>query len=128
SISLNGMSGNQVRVFVDGLPIGSFGPAMSLGNIPSNSIDHVEVYKGVLPIHLAAAALGGAVNVVTNTRPRTYLDASQTYASFNTFRTHVEGQWVSDSTGALVKATLFNNSSDNDYKVTVRPVGQGGQY
>lgn len=128
SISLNGMSGNQVRTFVDGLPIDVFGPAMSLGNIAPHSIETIEVYKGVVPIQLGADALGGAVNINTKSRQTPYLDAAYALSSFNTHRATLAGQWVSDSTRTLVKAQGFYNHSDNDYEVTVRPRNENGTY
>jgi len=128
TISLNGMSGNQVRTFIDGLPIDIFGPAMSLGNLPSGSIESIEVYKGVVPIHLGADALGGAVNILTTQRYTPYLDASYAYSSFNTHRGTLAGQWTSDSGNAFVKTLAFANHSDNDYKVTVRPKNEDGTY
>jgi outer membrane receptor protein involved in Fe transport len=128
SISLNGMSGNQVRTFLDGLPMDNFGPAMSMGNIPANTLENVEVYKGVVPIHLGADALGGAINIVTSSRFTPFVDGSYAYSSFNTHRAQATAQYVPDSSNTLVKAGAFYNSSDNDYEVTVRPVGSNGQY
>ena len=65
-LSLNGLSGSQVRVFIDGIPMEFFGSSLSLNNFPSNLIEQIEVYKGVVPIHLSSDALGGAVNITTN--------------------------------------------------------------
>jgi outer membrane cobalamin receptor len=121
SISLNGMSGNQVKVFLDGLPMENAGSAMGMNNFPANSIETIEVYKGVVPIHLGSDALGGAIDIRTNSRHRPFLDASYAYSSFNTHRAALSGQWVPDSTRVLVKAGGFYNSSDNDYEVVVRP-------
>lgn len=128
TMSLNGMSGNQVRTFIDGLPIDVFGPAMSLGNLPPNTIEVIEVYKGVVPIHLGADALGGAVNIMTSQRYTSYLDATYAYSSFNTHRGTLAGQWASDSSRVFVKTLGFYNSSDNDYKVKVRPRNPDGTY
>jgi len=128
TISLNGMSGNQVRTFIDGLPLDLFGPAMTLGNLPPNTLELIEVYKGVVPIHLGADALGGAVNIVTSQRYTPYLDATYAYSSFNTHRGTLAGQWASDSSRMFVKTLGFYNHSDNDYKVTVSPKNEDGTY
>jgi outer membrane receptor protein involved in Fe transport len=128
TISLNGMSGNQVRTFVDGLPIDVFGPAMSLGNLPPNTIETIEVYKGVVPIQLGADGLGGAVNIKTTSRFTSYLDASYAFSSFNTHRSTLAGQWASHSAKAFIKVSGFHGYSDNDYEVTVRPRNANGTY
>ncbi|MGY0039562.1 TonB-dependent receptor plug domain-containing protein [Pedobacter sp. NJ-S-72] len=79
SFSLNGFTGNQVKFFLDGIPMENFGSSFQLNNIPVNFADRIEVYKGVVPVWLGGDALGGAVNIVTNTDPGTYVDASYSY-------------------------------------------------
>ena len=96
--SLNGFSGNQVKFFLDGLPMDNFGSSLSLNNIPVNLISKVEVYKGVVPIHLGADALGGAVNVITDSHIKNYIDASYSLGSFNTHRAAI----ISRFTNALL--------------------------
>ena len=64
-LALNGLSGDQVRFFYDGIPL-DFSPyAFGIANVPVNAIDRIEVYKGVVPIQFGADALGGAVNLVS---------------------------------------------------------------
>ncbi|HEV7381944.1 MAG TPA: TonB-dependent receptor, partial [Dyadobacter sp.] len=63
--SLNGLSGNHIKFFIDGIPMESYGGGLSLNNIPVNLAERIEVYKGVVPAYLGSDALGGAVNIVT---------------------------------------------------------------
>lgn len=115
--SINGLSGKQVKFFIDGIPMEVMGSAMSLNNIPVNLADRLEVYKGVVPVQLGADAMGGAVNVITNQKASNYLDFSHSYGSFNTNRSALTGQLVDQKTGIIVKASGFRNSSDNNYKM-----------
>lgn len=124
--SINGLSGKQVKFFIDGIPMEVMGSAMSLNNIPVNLADRLEVYKGVVPVQLGADAMGGAVNVITNQRNLNYLDASHSYGSFNTNRSALTGQVVDKKTGITVKASGFLNSSDNDYKMKGVDILAGG--
>lgn len=62
-LSINGLSGNSVRYFIDGVPLDSKGSNVTLANLPVNLIDRVEIYKGVVPASLGTDALGGAVNI-----------------------------------------------------------------
>ena len=48
-LSINGMSGNSVRYFLDGVPLDTKGSGVTLANLPVNLIDHIEIYKGVVP-------------------------------------------------------------------------------
>ena len=44
-LSINGLSGNSVRYFIDGVPLDSKGSYVTLTNLPVNLIDRVEIYK-----------------------------------------------------------------------------------
>lgn len=118
-LSINGLSGSQVRVFVDGIPMEYFGSSLSLNNFPANLIEQVEVYKGVVPIHLSSDALGGAVNVVTNTNQKNFLDISYSLGSFNTHIASVNGQYRNKKNGFTARLKSFYNYSDNNYKMDV---------
>lgn len=124
--SINGLSGKQVKFFIDGIPMDVMGSTMSLNNIPVNLADRLEVYKGVVPVNLGADAMGGAVNVITNQKISNYLDASHSYGSFNTNRSSLSGQFIDQKTGIIVKASGFYNSSDNNYIMKDVEVVQGG--
>ena len=115
SLSMNGFSGNQVKFFIDGIPMDNFGSSFNLANIPANMADRIEVYKGVLPVYLGSDALGGAVNIVTR-RKANYLDATYSVGSYNTHRAAVNGVYTSKG-GFTLRANAFANYSDNDYKV-----------
>ena len=83
-LSINGMNGSSVRYFIDGVPLDTKGPGLTLANLPVSMIDHVEVYKGVVPTWLCSDALGGAVNIVTQRKKTNFLDVSYGFGSFHT--------------------------------------------
>lgn len=113
--SVNGLSGKQIRFFIDGVPLEVLGSAMNFNTIPVNLAERVEVYKGVVPIELGADALGGAVNIITNRIPYNYIDASVSYGAFNTNKNALIGQWVQPKSGFTVKLNATSNYSDNNY-------------
>lgn len=129
SYSLNGLSGNSVRIFIDGIPISTYGNSFNLNSIPPSMIKQIEVYKGVVPGYLADDALGGAINIVLHKDAKTNFNASVSYGSFNTLQASVNGLYRFKESGLTVKASLFHNYSDNNYKVSGRSVvvtGLGG--
>lgn len=129
NLSLNGLSGRQIRFFMDGIPIDNYGSTFGINNIPANLIDRVEVYKGVVPVYLSGDALGGAVNLVTRQLPNYYVDASYSIGSFNTHKLALDGQYVDSSSGFILKANGFYNYSDNNYPIDVRiPNPETGAY
>ena len=113
-LSINGMAGNSVRYFLDGVPLDTKGSSVSLANLPVSLIDHVEIYKGVVPTWLSSDALGGAVNIVTNRKHANYLDVSYGIGSFHTHKADLNGQ-VAVGNGFVVRPTLGVNYSKNDY-------------
>ncbi|MBD1434594.1 TonB-dependent receptor [Sphingobacterium sp. DN00404] len=116
SINLNGFTGRHVKVFIDGIPMQGMGSAFQLNNIPVNIAERIEIYKGVVPIELGSDALGGAINIITNKRNKSYADVSYSYGSFNTHKTNVNVGY-SAKNGFTVQLNAFQNYSDNDYPV-----------
>lgn len=129
--NLNGMSGESVRIFIDGIPISTYGASFSLNSIPPALIERIEVYKGVIPAHLSDDALGGAINVILKKGMSNNLTASVSYGSFNTLQANFSGTHRSAKSGLTVKASGFYNYSDNDYEVWgkfVRNILPNGRY
>lgn len=116
-LSLNGMSGNSIRYFVDGVPLTTRGSSVTMANFPINSIDHIEVYKGVVPSKLGGDALGGAVNIITKQERRNFVDASLSAGSFSTYMADFNAQVVLPKSGILVRPQFSLNRSKNNYKV-----------
>ncbi|MEM6736166.1 MAG: TonB-dependent receptor plug domain-containing protein [Bacteroidota bacterium] len=119
SLSLNGLSGSQLRVFLDGVPMDYFGSSLSLNNFSANLINRIEVYKGVVPIHLSSDALGGAINILTDSGDDSYLDVSYSVGSFGTHIISLNAQHRQEKSGFAVRAKSFYNTSQNNYKVPV---------
>ena len=114
-LSINGMSGNSVRYFIDGVPLETKGSEVSLANLPVNIIDHIEMYKGVVPSYLGSDALGGAINIVTKKEKKNYLDVSYGIGSFHTHKADMNAQIVFPKSGIIVRPTVGINYSKNDY-------------
>lgn len=116
-LMLDGFSGRQVRIFIDGVPQEGVGSSFSLNNIPVNFAERIEVYRGVVPVEFGTDALGGVINIVTGKERRSWwLDGSYSYGSFNTHKSYVNfGQ--SFPNGLTYQLNAFQNYSDNSYHV-----------
>lgn len=115
--NINGLSGNAVKIFIDGVPSTNYGSAFSLNSIPPALIERIEVYKGVVPGHLSEDALGGAINVILKKqKSRNSLTTSYSVGSFNTHQWNTAGSFRK-SNGFGVDASAFFNYSDNNYEV-----------
>ncbi|MCC9070658.1 TonB-dependent receptor [Flavobacterium sp. F-65] len=114
--NINGLSGNAVKVFIDGIPASNFGSSYSLNSIPPALIDRIEVYKGVVPANLSEDALGGAINIILKKKTRNSLVTSYSLGSFNTHQWNIASNYRKEN-GFTVDASAFYNYSDNNYEV-----------
>lgn len=119
-ISLNGLTDDQIRFFLDGVPLDFMGFGGGLANVPVNLIASMEIYRGVVPIRFGADALGGAINLVTDQgRKGTHAGASYQVGSFGTYRGTAHGRHRFDRTGAFASVTSFADRTENSYPVIV---------
>ncbi|BFP40338.1 TonB-dependent receptor [Flavobacteriaceae bacterium GF1] len=116
TININGLQGNAVRFFRDGVPIDYLGRAFNIGLVPTGSIQNLEIYKGVLPVELGADALGGAINLVSRRKDKEYLDLSYEAGSFNTHIINLGANVIIPNTKIHVGVNSYYTGSDNDYE------------
>jgi len=116
TIQLNGLTGQAVRTYYNGMPLELFGGSIQLNNIPVNTVERIDVYKGVMPVDVGTDALAGGINVISRPVERDYLDASYQVGSFNT---HVGAINAAKKIGKHLFLSLssFYNYSDNNYEI-----------
>ncbi len=118
-VSLNGFQGKAVKYFKDGIPLDYLGEGFALSALPSNMLQRIEIYKGVLPVALGADALGGAINLISRRPAKKYLEAGYEIASFNTHRFNLNGYYTNPENTVFAGVDAFINRSDNNYKALV---------
>lgn len=129
ALNINGMTGNSIRILIDGIPSTAYGASFNLNSIPPAMIERIEVYKGVLPGSVADDALGGAINIILKKEARNNLGLSVSYGSFNTMQLDFNTSYRATN-GLTTNLSGFYTHSDNDYKVygrgvfNVQPNGQ----
>ena len=86
TVSIRGSSAKQVQIFLDGVPLSrASNETVNLADLPIDSLERIEVYRGEAPAGFGAGAIGGVVNLVTSppsSTPSTELRAA--YGSFDT--------------------------------------------
>ena len=126
--SLNGLTGDQVRFFLDGVPLEYTEYAFGISNVPVNLINRIEVYKGVVPIRFGADALGGAVNLAS---PNMYYGISGSISyqtgSFGTHRLAAYANYLDESTGIFIRGGVFYDYAQNNYRVYVEVPDEKGR-
>lgn len=117
--SLNGLTDEQVRFFLDGVPLDQAGFPFGVANVPVNLIERVEIYRGVVPVRFGADALGGAVNLVTPDVRQNYQGGSYQFGSFGTRRLTIDGRLHDPTSGWVFGHAAFLDLAKNDYDVHV---------
>ena len=86
TISIRGSTANQVPVYLDGIPLSQAqDQTVNLADLPLDSLQRIEVYRGTVPVGFGGGGIGGVVNLVTkppSSTPSTELSAG--YGSFET--------------------------------------------
>lgn len=129
--ALNGLSGDKIRFFYNGIPLNFTLYSFGIANTPVNAIKQIEVYKGVVPIQFGADALGGAINLVSPT-PDSYRNdgwsgsASYQVGSFNTHRSTANLAY-NNSNGLYILAGGFHDYTNNNYKIDVAIPNERGK-
>lgn len=122
-INIRGMEGKNVKVLVNGIPVKNGDGDLSVGDIPIDKIERVEVYKSYVPERFATDGMGGAINIVTRELPKSSVTASYSFGSFNTHKASLDAKYVhlTDSLKSRAVETgisAYYNYSDNDYEFT----------
>ncbi len=68
NMSINGISGEGVKLMVDGVPVvGRLDGKIDLSQINLNNIERIEVVEGPLSVMYGTDAMGGVINIITKT-------------------------------------------------------------
>lgn len=74
-ISIQGLSGEHVKILVDGVPlVGRKNGNLDLSQINLNEVDHVEVIEGPMSVVYGSNALAGVINIITRKSNRQELN------------------------------------------------------
>ncbi len=126
-LSLDGMTDDQIRFFLDGVPL-EFAGFLDVSTVPVSAIERVEMYRGVVPVRFGTDALGGAINLVGDSGYRgTRASASYQGGSFGTNRAAAQVRHRFEGTPFVASAAAFYDSADNDYPVDVEVPNELGQ-
>lgn len=118
-VSVNGFQGKAIKYFKDGVPLDYLGDGYSIATMPLEAIDHIEIYRGILPIYLGADALGGAINLMPHKATGTKANAFYEIGSFGSHRLGVQGSKSSQDNRWLLGGELYYNYAKNNYKAWV---------
>jgi vitamin B12 transporter len=125
--SLNGLYDNQIRFFMDGVPLDIAGFPEGIANVPVNLVDRIEIYRGVLPVRFGADALGGAVNLVPQKLTDSNAYVSFQRGSYGTYRAAATLGYHHKPSGFVIGGAGWFDDTRNDYLIDVEVSDKTGK-
>jgi outer membrane receptor for ferrienterochelin and colicins len=133
-IYMMGMSGRNVKILLDGVPLIDRGDTReSLNQIDINTIERIEIVEGPLSVSYGSDALAGVVNIITKNPGKSLLNisarvqeetAGKEYDAFRAKGNHLQNlsaSWQNKGWSALIGATHNEFGGWNQAAVTAAP-------
>lgn len=74
SLKMQGMTGENVKILIDGVPvIGRMNGNIDLGQLDLSNVDHIEIVEGPMSVIYGTNALAGTINIITKENKRNSL-------------------------------------------------------
>lgn len=125
-IIVSGFNGKSVKLLINGIPMDYLGSSMNISRLQSGSIQYIEIYKGVLPPEIGIDALGGAINIITNSSGKTHHSMSYEIGSFNTHKANVQLFFSPKNKKGIKKiawgVNLLGTYAKNNFQVENSPI------
>jgi outer membrane receptor for ferrienterochelin and colicins len=120
SMSINGISGENIKILIDGVPvIGRMDGNIDLSQINLSNIDRVEIIEGPMSSVYGSDALGGVINLISKdqTTPGTKMNAETYYESVGRVNANAGFNYYDETykTGLNFGRNFFNGYSEKDY-------------
>ena len=125
SLSMQGLSGENVKFLVDGVPvIGRMNGNIDISQLNLYNVDHIEIIEGPMSVIYGSNALAGVINIITKENSNTsltargnaYLESVGVYNFDGMASVRRKNHTVSLSGGR----NFFDGFSDNDSLRSIR--------
>jgi hypothetical protein len=127
-ISIHGLEGKRVAVFIDGFALNSPDGSFDINDIPVDVIERIEVYKGIVPAEYGGDGLGGAINIETREVNCDMVGATLEAGSFGTCKAMAAVKKKFDKQGIQLGFGVLHNQSDNNYTMNLTTFDPSSPY
>jgi outer membrane receptor for ferrienterochelin and colicins len=111
SMSLQGISGENVKIMIDGIPlIGRQNGNLDLSQINLNNIERIEIVEGPLSVNYGTNALAGVINLITKKEQQ-----KQTELSLNTYYENIGQYNVSTRVGQKINKSFISINAGRNF-------------
>ena len=113
SISIQGLSGENVKILLDGVPmVGRLNGGIDLSQINLNDIESIEVVEGPLSVSYGSNALAGTINLITKKKNKKPITVNAKYYGENIGTHNVDGRVGFSKGNHFGAVTLTRNYFD----------------
>jgi outer membrane receptor for ferrienterochelin and colicins len=92
SMSIGGISGENVKILIDGVPvIGRLNGSVDLSQINLNNVERIEMIEGPLSVNYGTNALGGTINLISKKQDKrgVHLELNPYYENIGNYNFNV---------------------------------------
>ncbi len=129
SLSLQGISGENIKLLVDGVPIiGRLNGSVDLDQININNVERIEIIEGPLSVNYGSDALAGTINIITKTNKNSSYTARVRghYESNGTYNTQLDASTAFKKTtlGMDINRNYFDgwNPGDKPFRIETKSI------
>ncbi|MFN2428183.1 MAG: TonB-dependent receptor plug domain-containing protein [Candidatus Binatia bacterium] len=116
TLSIRGAPSAQVRILLDGVALGRASDSVvNLADLPIDTIDRIEVYRGFAPVSLTPVSAAGVVNVITRDPGHATGSVAVGGGSFGTAKVNAGGAGPVAGGSAAAFASYRHTDGDFDY-------------
>lgn len=111
SMSLQGISGQNVKILIDGVAVtGRLNGNIDISQINMNNVERIEIIEGPLSVNYGTDALAGTINIITKKNQKKSIEYSLSnyYESSGNYN-------ISGRMGYLTKKNIFTLSGGRNY-------------
>lgn len=119
SMSVQGMSGENVKILIDGVPvIGRLDGSIDISQINLNDVERIEIVEGPMSVNYGTNALAGVVNIITKKggKDKTGIKFNTYYENIGTY--NIDGtahyKFGKNSTSVSLGRNYFDGWKDGD--------------
>jgi outer membrane receptor for ferrienterochelin and colicins len=120
-VQVNGMSGRNVKILLDGVPmLDRFDQRTSLSQIDINTIERIEIIEGPMAVSFGTDAMAGVINIITKKNNKNSLaitarvqeeTAGKEYYALSYKGMHIQNVGISFNKNSWNIATGFTHNS-----------------
>jgi len=115
TLSIRGAPSGQLRILLDGVPLGRASDSVvNLADLPFDTVERIEVYRGFAPVGLLPSSAAGVVNVITRDPDHATASAAVGGGSFGSAKVNAGG--AGPLAGGNASAFAAYRTTDGDFE------------